>query len=61
MVFCMFLCRLDWHEISDLTDTLSCEKAGDQDIGLWKIVLILPHLGRSVWRNAEEAAFFSIQ
>jgi len=61
VVLRVLLCRLDRHEINDLTDTLKREKARDQDIGFWEIVLILPHLGRRAWCNAEEAAFFSIE
>src|SRR5438046_1393265 len=54
VVLCVFLCRLDWHEISDLTDAIKREKACDQDIGFREIVLILPQLGRGVRCNAEE-------
>ena len=61
VVLGVFLCRLDRHEIGDLTDTLKREEARDQDIGLWQIVLIEPQIGRGLWCNAEEAAFFSIQ
>src|SRR5438093_5406989 len=61
VVLGVFLCRLDRHEIGDFTHTLKREKARDQDIGLWEIVLILPHLGGSAWCNAEEATFFSVQ
>src|SRR6266700_6167941 len=61
VVLRVFLGRLDRHEIGDLTDTLEREKARDQDIGLWQIVLLVPHLGRSAGCNAIEAAFFSIQ
>src|SRR5438034_8770610 len=61
VVLRVFLCRLDRHEIGDFTHTLKREKARDQDIGLWEIVLILPHLGGSAWCNAEKPALFSIQ
>src|SRR5438128_7881735 len=57
----VFFCRLNRHEIGDLTDAIEREKACDQDIRFWEIVLILPHLGRVLWCDAEEAAFFSIE
>jgi hypothetical protein len=52
---------LDRHEIGDFTNPLTGEKARDQDIGLWELVLIVPHFGRGLWGNAEEAAFVSIE
>src|SRR5438034_449947 len=57
----VFFCRLNRHEIGDLTDAIEREKACDQDIRFWEIVLILPHLGRVLWCDTEEAAFFSIE
>src|SRR5215831_18823150 len=57
----VFFRRLDRHEVSDLTNTIGREKAGDQDIGFGEIVLIVPELGRILGCNTEEPAFFSIQ
>jgi len=57
----VFFCRLNRHEINDLTDTIEGEKARDKDSGFWEIVLIVPHFGRGLWCDAEEAAFFSIE
>src|SRR5437763_10304329 len=61
VVLCVFPGRLDRHEIGDFTHTIKREKARDQNIGLWEIVLILPHLECSAWCNAEKTAFFSVQ
>ena len=61
VVLRIHFCRLDRHEIGDFTDALIGEEARDQDIGVWQIVLVLPHLGRIPGCNAEEATFASVQ
>src|SRR5438034_8328060 len=40
----VFFCRLNRHEIGDLTDAIEREKACDQDIRFWEIVLFLRQL-----------------